>query len=92
MGKIIELIKSFINPIQPEKSLDELALEAGISGADLDLLKKSANGLENSWEFADDVEEPEKKKGSKSTTAKETQIQPEQKNVVEEKNTGFERD
>ena len=90
MGKIIELIKSFINPIQPEKSLDELALEAGISGADLELLKKSANGLESDWKFADDVEES--KKSSKVTSSKETPIQPEPKNLAKEKNTGFERD
>ena len=92
MGRIRELINIFINPVKPEKSLDELATEAGISQADLELLKKSANGLEESWKFADGVEEPKKGKSTKATTSKETPIQPESKKVAKEQNTDYERD
>ena len=92
MGRIRELINIFINPVQPEKSLDELAVEAGIEASDLELLKKSADGLEGKWKFADDVEEPKKRKSSKVTTSKETHIQPEPKNVSKEQNAGYERD
>ena len=92
MGRIRELINIFINPVQPEKSLDELAQEAGIDASDLELLKKSANGVEGSWKFADDVKEPKKSKSSKDTTSKETQIQLEPKNVSKEQNDGYERD
>lgn len=92
MGRLKELINIFINPVQPEKSLDELAAEAGIEADDLELLKKSFNGLEGDWEFADDVEEPKKKNGSKTITSKEIQMQPEQKNVVKEQKGDYERD
>lgn len=84
MGKIVELIKSFINPIEPEKSLDELAVDAGIEQADLALLKKSMGGV--NWDFADEVEQPKKEKKSKSLTSKEIENQAEQKHIVIEEN------
>lgn len=92
MGRIKELINIFINPVQPEKSLDELAVEAGIDASDLALLKKSSNGVEGSWKFADEVEETKKRKSSKDTTSKELQIQPEPKNVAKEQKEDYERD
>ena len=92
MGRIRELINIFINPVQPEKSLDELAQEAGIDASDLDLLKKSANGLEGSWKFADEVEETKKSTRSKTTPSKETPMQAEPKNVAKEQKGDFERD
>jgi len=92
MGRLKELINIFINPVQPEKSLDELAADAGISASDLELLKKSANGLEGSWKFADDVVAPKKGKNSKVTTSKETQTQLEVKNVSKEQKEDYERD
>ena len=92
MGRIRDLINIFFNPVQPDKSLDELALEAGINASDLELLKKSSNGLEGSWKFADEVEETKKKKSSKITTSKETQIQQEPKNVAKEQKEDYERD
>ena len=92
MGRIKELINMFLNPVQPEKSLDELAQEAGIEASDLELLKKSSNGLEGSWKFADEVEETKKSTRSKTTPSKETPIQAEQKNVAKEQKGDFERD
>jgi hypothetical protein len=92
MGKLRELINAFINPVEPEKSLDELAVEAGIEAPDLELLKKSANGLEGMWKFADDVVESKKKKSSKDTTSKETPTQAEPKNVEKESSVDYERD
>ena len=92
MGRIRELINIFINPVQPEKSLDELAADAGIDASDLELLKKSANGVEGSWKFADDVETPKNGKNSKVATSKEAPIQPEVKNVAKEQKDDYERD
>ena len=92
MGRLKELINIFINPVKPEQSLDELATEAGVSEKDLELLKKSANGLEGDWKFADDVEEPTNRKSSKTMISKETQRQPEQKIVAKEQNADYERD
>lgn len=92
MGKLRELINIFINPVQPDKSLDELAQEAGIEASDLELLKKSANGVEGRWKFADDVETPKKDKSSKTTKSKEAPIQPEVRNVSKEQKEDYERD
>ena len=41
MGRVIELIKSFINPAPKEKSFVELAVAAGIGEANLNMLKKN---------------------------------------------------
>jgi len=92
MGRLRELINIFINPVQPEKSLDELAIEAGIEASDLELLKKSANRVEEDWEFADDVKEPKKGRSSRVTAPKETQVQPETKKVAKEQKADYERD
>lgn len=83
MGRISELIKSFINPVEPEKSFDELAADAGIKEADLKMLKKSIGGV--SWDFEDEVEEETKKgksKNAQKVSKQEVQVQPAQKNVA----------
>lgn len=59
MGRVIELIKSFINPAPKEKSFDELAV--GIGEADLNMLKKTMGGV--NWKFEEEVAT---KKGRKS--------------------------
>ena len=92
MGRIRDLINIFINPVEPEKSLDELAGEAGIDATDLELLKKSANGVEGKWQFADDVEETKKKKRTEIELSKDTQIQPELKSIETDQNVDYERD
>jgi len=89
MGRIIELIKSFINPVQPEKSIDELALEAGIGEADLNLLKSSMGGVTN-FKFAD-VEEPKKGKNTK-IASKRTPVQDKPRKIEKDKNLEYERD
>lgn len=91
LKRIGELINSFTKPVEPEKSLDELALEAGIGEADLKELKSSMGGVTN-FKFADDIEETKKGKNTKTTTPKETQIQPEPRNVIQERRIGQERD
>lgn len=45
MGRVIELIKSFINPKEEEKSFDELALDAGLSKEDIAVLKETMQGV-----------------------------------------------
>lgn len=47
MERVIELIKSFINPKEEEKSFDELALDAGLSKEDIAVLKETMQGV--SW-------------------------------------------
>lgn len=89
MKKIIELIKSFINPIPPEKSFDELAVAAGIGEADLKLLRNSMGGV--SWRFDDGAEEPKKGKNTR-VDSKETRVQPIQRIQPIERNSGFGRD
>ena len=61
MGRVIELIKSFINPAPKEKSFEELAVAAGIGEADLNMLKKTMGGV--NWKFEEEVAT---KKGRKS--------------------------
>lgn len=65
MGRIKELIKSFINPVQEEGDFDELAVTAGIEGADLAELKKSMGGVK--WSFDEEEKEPKKAKTTKTT-------------------------
>ena len=87
MGRIKELIKSFINPAPEEKSFDELAVAAGIGEADLNTLKKSMGGV--SWKFDDEMEESKKVK--KSKIAPKEQVKPAQKRVEKENDLGMER-
>ena len=93
MGRLREIINIFINPIPPEKSLDELAADAGIGEADLKLLKSSMGGVTN-FKFADDeVEETRKGKTTKVVTNKEMQPKSTPKTVIEqEPKKGQERD
>ena len=94
MGRLRELINIFINPIPPEKSLDELASEAGIDEADLKLLKSSMGGVKN-FRFADEEEEPKKGNNTRVSPNKGTQVQAEQIYVEPEEkvvNKGEERD
>ena len=87
MGKIIELIKSFINPVQPEKSFDELALAAGIGDADLNELKKSMAGI--SWENFSREEEVKKpkiaKRNNNELNKEELKITPKKKSTEKER-------
>lgn len=85
MGRIKELIKSFINPTPVEKSFDELAVAAGIGEADLSALKKSMGGVK--WQFD---EEPEKPKKERKPKVAPPQVQPTQKRV-ETKDLGMDR-
>ena len=88
MGRIKELIKSFINPAPEEQSFDELAVAAGIGEADISALKQSMGGV--NWQFDEEIEEP--KKGRRPKVAqKETQVQETQKRVETEKDLGMDR-
>lgn len=89
MGRIKELIKSFINPAPEEQSFDELAVAAGIGEADLNELKKSIGGV--SWKFDEGTEEPKKVRKSK-VAPKENQVQPIPKRVKKEQDIGRDRD
>ena len=69
MKRIAELIKSFSNPVLPEKSFDELAVAAGIQDNEISALKASMEGI--SWsKFA---REEEKAKRSR-TILKNTEV------------------
>lgn len=88
MGRIKELIKSFIEPAQEEKSFDELAVAAGIGEADLNMLKKSIGGV--NWKFAE--EETRTKNGRKNKIApKESPVQ-EAKRIMRTNDLGRDRD
>lgn len=76
MGRIKELIKSFINPAPQEQSFEELAVAAGIGEADLNALKKSMGGVK--WKF--DGEESKKDKSPKTAT-RENQVPTEPKKL-----------
>ena len=68
MGRIIELIKSFINPKEEEKSFDELALEAGMSQADIAVLKNTMEGV--SWaKYVGEENEGKKRKAKRAIKA-----------------------
>ena len=89
MGKILELIKSFINPIEPEKNFDELAVAAGVSSEDIATLKKSMGGLV--WKFDGEDEEPRKTRKARVSPA-QTRIDAEPKRMVNERKKGFDRE
>lgn len=91
MGKILELIKSFINPAPEEQSFDEIALASGVSQEDLAQLKTS-NGVD--WAKFSREDEDDKKKGKNAKIIeKEIQeVQQVQKGVKKERDLGIERD
>lgn len=91
MGKILELIKSFINPAPEEQSFDEIALACGVSQEDLAQLKTS-NGVD--WAKFSREDEDDKKKGKNAKIIeKEIQeVQQVQKGVKKERDLGIERD
>lgn len=74
MGRIKELIKSFINPVQEEGDFDELAVAAGIDAADLTELKKSMGGVK--WSFDEEEKEKQTKKGKTTKTIQEVPKSP----------------
>lgn len=66
MGKIIELIKNFIEP-KKQQTFDELAIISGISEGELRQLKSTMNGIDwNSFS-----REGEEKKSNIRATTKE---------------------
>ena len=89
INKIKEFIDSFANPIEPEKSLEELAVAAGISDADLSTLKKSMGGV--NWKFADDYQEPKNGKIT-GVVSKQAPIPPIRKIEPIQRKTGRDRD
>lgn len=88
MGRIKELIKSFINPAPEEKSFDELAVAAGIGKADLNALKQSMGGVQ--WQFDEGIEERKKRRNPK-VAPKESQVQQVQERVETEQDLGMDR-
>lgn len=67
MGKIIDLIKNFIEP-KNQQTFDELAIASGISEIELKQLKSTMNGIDwNSFSREDEDEDKDSKKKSKTT-------------------------
>ncbi len=65
MGKIIDLIKNFIEP-KNQQTFDELAVASGISEKELKQLKKTMEGID--WSsFSREDEESKLKKQSRTT-------------------------
>ena len=65
MGKIIDLIKNFIEP-RNQQTFDELAIASGISEKELKKLKSSMEGID--WKsFAREDEEKTSKKRTRTT-------------------------
>lgn len=91
MGKIIELIKSFINPAPEEQSFDELALASGVSQEDLAQLK-SSKGVDWAKFSREDEEDKKKGKNSKIIEKEIQEVQQVQKGVKRERDLGRERD
>ena len=87
MGKIRELIKSFINPIEPPKSFRELAVAAGIPPKYIEELETSMKYGEN-YKFDVGIEE-NKKPRKPRISSNQPPIQSKPKNIVSEK--GFDR-
>ena len=65
MGKIIDLIKNFIEP-RNQQTFDELATASGISEKDLKQLKSTMEGID--WKSFSREDEEKKSKQRKSTT------------------------
>lgn len=90
LKKIKELIDSFTKPVEPEKSFDELAVEAGIGEADLSMLKGSMGGV--NWQFDEEIEEPKKGRNPKvAPNPKKSQVQQVQEKVETEQDLGMDR-
>ena len=65
MGKIIDLIKNFIEP-RKQQTFEELAVASGINEKDLEQLKSTMGGID--WNsFAREDEEKESKKRTRTT-------------------------
>lgn len=68
MGRILEMIKSFIEPAEEEKSFEELAMADGLGEKEIKELKKTMEGID--WKFDEEIEE--NKKSNKNL--KKTQV------------------
>ena len=74
MGKIIELIKSFINPAPEERSLKEVAAEAGLNEEEINELNKTSGGMD--WvKFSREDEEEDKKEKETKRVVREVPTQ-----------------
>ncbi len=61
MGRIKEIIKSFINPAPEEKTFKELALASGLNPEEVEELNQSKGGI-NWFKFAGEEENPKNNK------------------------------
>ena len=85
--RIKELANSFINPIPPEPTFEELALASDLDQTSLAQLQKTRGGI--NWDFSEQNEEVKKGKSQKVTP--KDQIESTPKNIVYERNNGEER-
>ena len=92
MGRIRDLIKTFIEP-QQVQDLPELAVEAGIGKNDIELLKRTRGGI--SWaDFSGENKEPKERteniaNGRKSRQKAQTQVKDSQQET--NRNSGEQR-
>ena len=93
MGKIKELIKSFINPAPEEQTFRELALESGMSENELNELNKTMNGIDWGKFAREDEETRATKKGRQSLSKSRLEEQQQNKQLLaREKEVGEERE
>lgn len=95
MGRIKELIKSFINPVEPEEtSFKELALASGVSEKELNALKSTMNGID--WAKFSREEETQARQNrvitQKSQEKLDSKTIKDTKKVEKEKDLGIDRD
>lgn len=69
MGRIADLINSFLKPNNTEQNFDEIVLSEGISQADLSQLKRTMDGVRWDWSS----EEIEDRKATKGIIGKVSQ-------------------
>jgi len=82
---IKQLGKAFSEPVEDEPDFETEAIGLGMSQEDIDLLKQASREVEENFKFAHESEESGKGKNKKAIQPKETQLQPEQRNIVKAK-------
>ena len=83
MGRIIDLIKNFIEP-KNQQTFDELAVESGISEIELKQLKSTMNGIDwNSFSREDEEKKLKKKSRTEKQVLNKNEVNIHKESIVE---------
>lgn len=92
LKRLEELVKSFINPIQPPKTFREEALASGLAPKTVAELERAMAWGEKYNFDGKENKEPNEKRKPRTSSVETTQFRPKPRTTVEERKDGFGRD